>query len=100
MAEQKKQNPNQKQGQLNQKKTQNQNQSQKKTPKPERDHYLIYYHDKEVEVHIAYGNTVLKLTGVMMANARYDIILDFYDEKGNKQRLIINKAYIIAVRPL
>jgi len=68
--------------------------------KPERDNYLIYYHDKEVEVHLAYGNTVIKLTGKIKTKARYDVILDFEDEQGKKRRLIINKGYIIAVEPL
>jgi len=75
-------------------------QKKKQEPRPERDNYLIFYHDKEVEVHIAYGTTILKLTGKIMTKARYDVILDFEDEKGNKQRLIINKAYLVAVRPL
>ncbi len=102
MVEQKKQNQEQKKGQQDQKQDnqQNQNESQKKPPKPNRDHYLIYFHGKEVEVHIDYVNTVLKLTGTMMANARYDIVLDYLDENDKKQRLIINKAYIIAVRPI
>jgi len=100
MAEQKKPNQNQKQGQQNQNQKKQQNQGQKKIPNPERNNYLIYYHDKEVEVHVNYGNTVLKLTGTIMSNSKYDIILDFYDEKGQKQRLIINKVYLIAVRPL
>jgi len=73
---------------------------QKKEPKPERDAYLFYYHDQEVEVHVAYGNTVLRLTGRIKAKARYDIILDYEDDTGKKQRLIINKAYLVAVRPL
>jgi len=82
---------------------QNQNKQgkqKKKEPKPERDAYLFYYHDKEVEVHVAYGNTVLRLTGKIKAKARYDIILDYTDDTGKKQRLIINKAYLIATRPL
>ena len=68
--------------------------------KPDRDNYLIHWHDKLVEVHLAYGNTVLKLTGKIKTKARYDIILDYEDDTGKKQRLIINKAYLIAVRPL
>jgi len=68
--------------------------------KPDRDNYLIHWHDKLVEVHLAYGNTVLKLTGKIKTKARYDVILDFEDEQGKKRRLIINKGYIIAVEPL
>ncbi len=102
MLEQKKQNQEQKKGQQNQNqgKQQNQSENQKKPPRPTRDNYSIYFHDKEVEVHIDYVNTILKLTGRMMANARYDIVLDYLDEDGKKQRLIINKAYVIAIRPL
>jgi len=77
-----------------------QGQKKKKEPKPERDAYLFYYHDQEVEVHVAYGNTVIKLTGKIKAKARYDIILDYEDDTGKKQRLIINKAYLVAVKPL
>jgi len=102
MLEQKKQNQEQKKGLQDQKqdKQQNQNESQKKPPKANRDNYSIYFHGKEVEVNIDYVNTVLKLTGTMMANARYDIVLDYLDEDGKKQRLIINKAYVIAIRPI
>jgi len=75
-------------------------QKKDKNIRPERDNYLIYYHDKKVEVHVAYGNTVIKLTGKIKAKARYDIILDYEDDTGKKQRLIINKAYLIATRPL
>jgi len=94
MTEQKK-NP-----QSNKQEQKKEQKKEKKEPRPERDTYLIYYHDKEVEVHVAYGNTVIKLTGKIKAKARYDVILDFTDDTGKKQRLIINKAYLIATRPL
>jgi len=77
-----------------------QQEQKKKAPQPDKDNYLIFYHEKEVEVHIDYGGKILRLTGKIMTKARYDIILDFVDEKGKKQRLIINKAYLVAVRPL
>jgi len=81
-------------------KQQPQQEQKKKAPQPDKDNYLIFYHDKEVEVHIDYGGTILRLTGRIMTKAKYDIILDFEDEKGKKQRLIINKVYLVAVRPL
>jgi len=82
------------------KQTQKQVKAKQTELKPDRDNYLIHWHDKLVEVHLAYGNSVLKLTGKIKTKARYDVILDFEDEQGKKRRLIINKGYVIAVEPL
>lgn len=67
-------------------------------PKLEYNDYLIFLHKKKVEVHVAYGNTVLKLQGILRAKARYDIQL-ILDEK-KKDIITINKGYIIFVKPL
>lgn len=67
-------------------------------PKPEYDDYLIFLHKRKVEVHIAYGNSVIKLQGILRAKARFDIQL-ILDEK-NKDIITINKGYIVMVKPL
>jgi hypothetical protein len=64
------------------------------------DNYLMSLDRQLVEVHIAYGNTVLQMQGTLKAKARYDFILEFPDDSGRLQRVIINKAYLIMVKPL
>ena len=65
-------------------------------PKAEYDTYSLFLHKKSVEVHVAYGNSILKLQGVMKAKSRYDIQLNLDD----KEYIIINKAYIVMIKPL
>ena len=67
-------------------------------PKPEYDDYLAFLHKRKVEVHIAYGNNIIKLQGILRAKARFDIQL-ILDEK-NKDIITINKGYIVMVKPL
>jgi len=64
------------------------------------DNYLMSLDRQLVEVHIAYGNTVLQMQGTLKAKAKYDFILEFPDDNGRLQRVIINKAYLIMVKPL
>ncbi len=64
------------------------------------DTYLMSLDRQSVELHIAYGNTVLKMEGTIKSKARYDVILEFTDDDGNLQKLVINKAYIVMARPL
>ena len=64
------------------------------------DTYLMSLDRQSVELHIAYGNTVLKIEGTIKSKARYDVILEFTDDEGNLQKLVINKAYIVMARPL
>ncbi|RUM27911.1 MAG: hypothetical protein DSY32_04925 [Aquifex sp.] len=70
----------------------------KQKPKYEYENYLIFLHKQPVEVHVAYGNTVVKFQGILRAKSRYDIQL-ILDEK-KKDIIIINKGFIIAVKPL
>lgn len=71
-------------------------------PKPqalmEYDNYLVFLHKQPVEVHVAYGNTILKLQGILRSKARYDVQL-ILDEK-KKEVVTINKGYIVMVKPL
>ena len=64
------------------------------------DNYLMSLDRQLVEVHIDYGGTVLKLQGVLKGKAKYDFILEFEDDTGKLQKLFINKAYLIMVKPL
>ena len=64
--------------------------------KAEYDTYSLFLHKKSVEVHVAYGNSILKLQGVMKAKSRYDIQLNLDD----REYIIINKAYIVMIKPL
>lgn len=64
------------------------------------DTYLMSLDRQPVELHVAYGNTVLKMEGTIKSKARYDVILEFTDDEGNLQKLVINKAYIVMARPL
>lgn len=64
------------------------------------DTYLMSLDRQPVELHIAYGNTVLKMEGIIKSKARYDVIIEFTDDDGNLQKLVINKAYIVMARPL
>jgi len=73
-------------------------QQKKSVPKPEYENYIIFLHKKPVEIHIAYGNSVLKLQGILRAKARYDVQL-IIDEK-KKEIVTINKAHIILIKPL
>ncbi|MGC8942090.1 MAG: hypothetical protein ACP5KF_05440 [Sulfurihydrogenibium sp.] len=61
-----------------------------------RDDFLLIYDGRYAEVHIAYGQSVLKLEGTLNTDARFNIIL----RTDTNETLIINKAYIIAVKPL
>ncbi|HIC87042.1 MAG TPA: hypothetical protein EYP03_02175 [Aquificae bacterium] len=64
------------------------------------DNYLMSLDRQLVEVHITYGNTVLQMQGTLKAKAKYDFILEFPDDNGRLQRLIINRAYLIMVKSL
>ena len=79
-----------------QKKKSNQKKAQK--PLPEYNDYLIFFHKKPVEVHVAYGNTILKLKGILRSKARYDIQVILDEEK--KDIVVINKAHIVMIKPL
>ncbi|MGC9059561.1 MAG: hypothetical protein ACP5H3_04125 [Candidatus Aenigmatarchaeota archaeon] len=86
---------------LNNNQSQREQKSQPKSnPQPRktasRDDFLLIYDGRYAEVHIAYGQSVLKLEGTLNTDARFNIILRT-DENEN---LIINKAFIIAVKPL
>ncbi len=61
----------------------------------EYNNYLLFLHKKRVELHINYGNTILKLEGILRSKASFDVqlILD------NGETLTINKAYIVLVKP-
>jgi hypothetical protein len=61
-----------------------------------RDDFLSIYDGRRAELHIAYGQSVLKLEGTLNTDARFNIIL----RTDTNETLIINKAYIIAVKPL
>ncbi len=80
------------------KKKQNQKQKQNKPFKA--DNYMTSLDGQEVEVHIAYGNTVLQMQGRLKARARYDLILEFTDDNGRLQKVIVNKAYVVMLKPL
>lgn len=67
-------------------------------PKLEYENYLIFLHKKKVEVHVVYGNTVLKFQGILRTKARYDIQLIIDEEK--KEIITINKAYVVMVKPI
>jgi len=62
----------------------------------EYDNYLLFLHKKRVEIHIEYGNSILKLEGVLRSKARFDVqvILD------SGEILTVNKGYIILVKPV
>jgi len=62
----------------------------------EYDNYLLFLHKKRVEIHIEYGNSILKLEGILRSKARFDIqvILD------SGEILTVNKGYIILVKPI
>ncbi len=51
-----------------------------KPPRAEYDAYIIFLHKKKVEVHVAYGNNIVKLQGILRAKAKFDIQL-ILDEK-------------------
>ena len=74
--------------------------SRQKTEKPkfEYEDYTIFLHKKKVEVHVAYGNNIIKLQGVLRAKARYNVQL-ILDEK-NKEIVTINKGYIVMIKPI
>lgn len=69
-----------------------------KRPKIEYDGYSVFLHKSKVEVHVNYGNTILKLQGIIKAKARYEIQL-VLDEKKNDY-IVINKAHVVAIKPL
>jgi hypothetical protein len=62
--------------------------------------YMTALDGYEVEVHVLYGNTILKLQGTLHSQAKFNIILDFVDEKGKPQKLFINKAFVVFIKPL
>jgi len=64
------------------------------------DNYSYGLDNQFVEVHVAYGNTVLQMQGTLKSKAKYDFILEFTDDNGNLQKVIINKAYLIMIKPL
>jgi len=74
--------------------------AKQKTEKPkfEYEDYILFLHKKKVEVHVAYGNSVIKLQGVLRAKARYNVQL-ILDEK-TKDIVTINKGYIVMVKPV
>ena len=74
------------------------NQKKAQKPTPEYNDYLIFFHKKPVEVHVAYGNTILKLRGILRSKARYDIQVILDEEK--KDIVLINKAHIVMIKPL
>jgi hypothetical protein len=79
-------------------------QQQKQQAKPQKaqriEDYMVALDGYEVEVHVQYGNTILKLQGTLHSEAKFNIVLDFVDEKGKVQKLFINKAYVVMVKPL
>lgn len=84
-----------------QKRRQNQPAPQQQPQKAQRiEDYMVALDGYEVEVHIQYGNTILKLQGTLHSEAKFNIILDFVDEKGKLQRLFINKAFVVMIKPL
>lgn len=60
------------------------------------DNYSIFLHDRSVELHIAYGNSVMKLQGVAKFKGKFDVQLYLDD----KNYLVINKSFIIMIKPL
>jgi len=84
--------------------TQNQKQEQqsKSQPKqkvktaPSREDYIIELDGKHVEVHIQYGQSILKLEGIISSDARFNIKLKLKDGK----TIYINKAFLVAIEPL
>lgn len=80
------------------KEKQKQNQKQNKPFKV--DNYMTSLDGQEVEIHIAYGNTVLQMKGRLKAKARYDLILEFVDDNGRLQKVVVNKAYVVMAKPL
>ncbi len=75
-------------------------QAQKQNKHFKVDNYMTNLDGQEVEVHIAYGNTVLQMQGRLKARARYDLILEFVDDNGRLQKVIVNKAYVVMLKPL
>ncbi|WP_459775856.1 hypothetical protein [Aquifex pyrophilus] len=70
----------------------------KKSSKPqfEYDNYSLFLHKQRVELHLLYGNSVMKLEGILRSKARFEVqlILD------NGEVLTINRSYIIAIKPI
>ena len=82
-------------GQVQQKKKQNKQGGSLRV-----ENYVSSLDGQDVEIHVAYGNTVLQLQGRIKTKAKYDVILEFMDDDGKMQRIIINKAYVVMVKPL
>ena len=60
------------------------------------DNYSVFLHDKPVEVHVAYGNSVMKLQGVAKLKGKFDVQLQLDD----KNYVVINKAFIVMIKPM
>ncbi len=76
-----------------------QKQAKPQRPKHEYDDYAYFLHKKRVELHINYGGSILKLTGILRAKAKYDYQLIIENDDGRKEILTINKAYVVMIKP-
>ncbi|MGC8852075.1 MAG: hypothetical protein ACP5P0_00540 [Hydrogenobacter sp.] len=71
-------------------------QPKKEKKGPSREDYVIELDGKLVEVHMLYGTSILKLEGIISADARFNIKLKLKDGK----TIYINKAFIVAIEPI
>lgn len=82
-----------------QQQNQNQNKNANQLPKNIFDNYIVNYDGQEVELHINYCGTVLKLQGTIRSRAKFDVILEYKDGR-TLHKVVINKTYIIMAKPL